>query len=110
MDEYHQQLRAYADQDDAARINNPVFHIHGHNVPQSDMVVPFSMLLNLAAVANADDKDQLWALSVQRYAPDASPETNPQLDQVWLCRALLQRLCETHESVPRRNSIWNARH
>jgi lysyl-tRNA synthetase class 1 len=80
MDEYHQQLRAYADQDDAARINNPVFHIHGHNVPQSDMVVPFSMLLNLAAVANADDKDQLWGF-IQRYAPDASPETNPQLDQ-----------------------------
>ena len=80
MDEYHQQLRAYVDQDEAARINNPVFHIHGHNVPQSDMVVPFSMLLNLAAVANADDKDQLWGF-IQRYAPDASPETNPQLDQ-----------------------------
>jgi len=80
MDEYHQQLRAYADQDTDARVNNPVFHIHGHNVPASDMVVPFSMLLNLASVANADNKDQLWGF-IQRYAPDASPEANPQLDQ-----------------------------
>ncbi len=29
VDEYHQQLRAYAGQDDAARLANPVFHIHG---------------------------------------------------------------------------------
>jgi len=80
MDEYHQQLRAYAGQDEAQRCNNPVWHIHGGDVPQSDMVVPFSMLLNLAAVANADDKDQLWGF-IRRYAPDASPEANPQLDQ-----------------------------
>ena len=44
------------------------------------MVVPFGMLLNLAAVANAEDKDQLWGF-IKRYAEDASPEDNPQLDQ-----------------------------
>ena len=60
VDEYHQQLRAYGDQEAAQRMNNPVFHIHGHNVPASNMVVPFSMLLNLASVANAEDKAQLW--------------------------------------------------
>ena len=80
MDEYQQQLRAYPDQDAKAQISNPVFHIHGHNVPTSDLVVPFSMLLNLAAVANADGKDQLWGF-IQRYAPEASAETHPGLDQ-----------------------------
>ncbi|MBS1304037.1 lysine--tRNA ligase [Loktanella sp. SALINAS62] len=80
VDEYHQQLRAYADQDDAAQLNNPVFHIHGHNVPASDMVVPFSMLLNLASVSGAEDKDTLWGF-IQRYAPEAGPVTHPQLDQ-----------------------------
>lgn len=80
MDEYHQQLRAYADQDDAGRANNPVFHIHGHNVPASDMVVPFSMLLNLASVSGAEDKEKLWGF-IARYAPDASAEKNPQMDQ-----------------------------
>ena len=80
MDEYQQQLRAYDGQDAKAKLNNPVFHIHGHNVPSSDMVVPFSMLLNLAAVANAAEKDQLWGF-IRRYAPEASAETHPSLDQ-----------------------------
>ena len=38
------------------RLANPAFHIHGHNVPASDLAVPFSMLLNLASAASADDK------------------------------------------------------
>ncbi|MGJ8585882.1 MAG: lysine--tRNA ligase [Marinosulfonomonas sp.] len=80
VDEYHQQLRAYADQDDAARLNNPVFHIHGHNVPASNLAVPFAMLLNLAAVSAAENKDRMWGF-IQRYQPDASPETHPDLDQ-----------------------------
>ncbi len=79
MDEYHQQLRAYADQDPEKRAANPVYHIHGHNVPASDLVVPFSMLLNLASVSAAEDKDQMWGF-IQRYAPDAAPETHPGLD------------------------------
>ncbi len=79
VDEYHQQLRAYEGQDAAARLANPVFHIHGADVPKSNMVVPFAMLLNLASVSAAEDKDQLWGF-VRRYAPDASPETHPDLD------------------------------
>jgi len=80
VDEYHQQLRSYADQDTAARLNNPVFHIHGHNVPASNMVVPFAMLLNLAAVSAAEDTDRMWGF-IKRYAPDATPKTHPDLDQ-----------------------------
>ncbi len=80
VDEYHQQLRAYAGQDAAARVNNPVFHIHPDGVPESRMVVPFSMLLNLASVAGAEEKDHLWGF-IQRYAPDASADTHPDLDQ-----------------------------
>ncbi|MBB97882.1 MAG: lysine--tRNA ligase [Rhodobacteraceae bacterium] len=80
MDEYHQQLRAYAEQDAKGRMANPVFHIHGHNVPASDMVVTFSMLLNLASVSGAEDKETLWGF-IRRYAPDATPETHPQMDQ-----------------------------
>jgi len=79
VDEYHQQLRAFPGQDTAQQLNNPVWHIHGGNVPESRMVVPFSMLLNLASVASANDKDQLWGF-IQRYAPDASAETNPDMD------------------------------
>ncbi|MEP5732178.1 MAG: lysine--tRNA ligase [Sulfitobacter sp.] len=79
VDEYHQQLRAYEGQDAKARLNNPVWHIHGGDVPVSDMLVPFSMLLNLASVSSAEEKSQLWGF-IQRYAPDATPETNPGMD------------------------------
>lgn len=80
VDEYHQQLRAYATQDEAQRANNPVWHIHGGDVPESNMLVPFSMLLNLASVSAAEDKAQLWGF-IQRYAPEATPENNPDMDQ-----------------------------
>jgi lysyl-tRNA synthetase class 1 len=79
VDEYHQQLRAYHDQDVKAKLNNPVYHIHRGDVPQSDMVVPFAMLLNLASVSSAETKDAMWGF-INRYAPDASAETNPVMD------------------------------
>jgi len=79
VDEYHQQLRAYADQDDAKRAANPVFHIHNGDVPESKMVVPFAMLLNLASVSGAEDKETLWGF-IRRYAPEATAETHPDLD------------------------------
>ncbi|MDJ0627445.1 MAG: lysine--tRNA ligase [Rhodobacter sp.] len=79
VDEYHQQLRAYPDQDATQRLNNPVYHIHSGDVPASKMVVPFAMLLNLASVSSAEDKETLWGF-IRRYAPDASAETHPDLD------------------------------
>ncbi|MGY9049105.1 lysyl-tRNA synthetase [Puniceibacterium antarcticum] len=80
VDEYHQQLRAYATQDAAGKVNNPVWHIHGGKVPESRMVVPFAMLLNLASVSGAEDKETLWGF-IHRYAPDAAPDTHADLDQ-----------------------------
>ncbi len=79
VDEYHQQLRAYPGQDAAGKLNNPVHHIHNGDVPESRMVVSFAMLLNLASVASAQDKETLWGF-INRYAPNASPETHPDLD------------------------------
>ncbi len=80
VDEYHQQLRAYPTQDAAAQCNNPVFHIHGADMPASTMLVPFAMLLNLAGVSGAEDTETLWGF-IRKYAPDASPETHPDMDQ-----------------------------
>jgi len=79
VDEYHQQLRAYADQDADKQLNNPIFHIHGADVPKSDMEVPFAMLLNLASVSSAETKDALWGF-IRKYAPDAGPDSHPGLD------------------------------
>ena len=79
VDEYHQQLDAFHATDaPAKRLANPVWHVHGGDVPRSDMVVPFSMLLNVASVSGAEDAATLWGF-VRRYAPGASPEGNPQM-------------------------------
>jgi lysyl-tRNA synthetase, class I len=79
VDEYHQQLRAFPDQDDEQRLANPVWHVHAGGRRPSDMLVPFSMLLNLASVASAEDKAVLWGF-IRRYAPGTAPETHPGLD------------------------------
>ena len=80
VDEYHQQLRAYPGQELKAQLNNPVWHIHGGEVPESTLIVPFAMLLNLASVSGAEDKETLWGF-IRRYAPEATAETHPDLDQ-----------------------------
>ncbi|MCB6178472.1 lysine--tRNA ligase [Rhodobacter sp. Har01] len=79
VDEYHQQLKAFPEQELEARVNNPVWHIHNGKPPASHMVVPFAMLLNLASVSGAKNARGLWGY-IKAYAPEASPETHPDLD------------------------------
>jgi lysyl-tRNA synthetase class I len=57
-----------------------VWHIHqGNPPPPEEGGISFSLLLNLAAVANAHDKSALWGF-IRRYQPTLSPETHPRLD------------------------------
>jgi lysyl-tRNA synthetase, class I len=79
VDEYHQQLRAFAGQTAEQQVDNPVWHIHGGNPPASHMVVSFAMLLNLASAAGAEEKAVLWAF-LRKYAPGATPASHPDLD------------------------------
>jgi lysyl-tRNA synthetase class 1 len=82
VDEYFQYLNAYERQEEPKdQLNNPVWHIHNGNPPKVDLPVSFALLLNLAAVANAETKDGLWAF-IRRYRPDCSPENHPELDQL----------------------------
>lgn len=78
VDEYHQHLRAYPDQDEVARLNNPVWHIHRGTPPKSTMSVSYAMLLNLASAASAVKKEVLWGF-VRKYDPSVSAESNPDL-------------------------------
>jgi lysyl-tRNA synthetase class 1 len=79
VDEYSQHLRAYPGQDWKQRLGNPAWHIHSGHPPADDMVVSFSMLLNLASVAGAEDTETLWGF-IRRYAPEATPQTHLGLD------------------------------
>jgi lysyl-tRNA synthetase, class I len=79
VDEYHQFLAAYPGQEWDKRLGNPVHHVHSGKVPEARMPLSFALLLNLVGVASTDDKDLLWGF-VRRYAPEAAPETHPELD------------------------------
>jgi lysyl-tRNA synthetase class 1 len=81
VDEYLQQLDAYAGQDAAQRLDNPVWHIHGGHPPEAGSPVTFGLLLNLVSAAGAADKGTIWGFIV-RYAPEATPETHPFLDRL----------------------------
>ena len=73
MDEYDAQVRAYHEQSDDERMNNPVYHIHGGDVPESQQVVPYSMLLNLAGVAlTGDEGSGILMHELKAEKPDAS--------------------------------------
>ncbi len=90
VDEYLQFLDGYERQDAKARLSNPVWHIHAGNPPKPETIaaeganaprsqITFALLLNLVAVANAEDKAVLWGF-IRRHAPSASPQTHPRLD------------------------------
>ena len=79
VDEYYQQLAAFGGQEMAKRVENPVWHIHRGQAPAAQMPVNFSMLLNLASAASADDKEVLWGF-IRKYAPDATAQSHPELD------------------------------
>ena len=81
VDEYLTFLSKYPEEEPARQIENPVWHIHSGNPPEGDTPVSFALLLNLVSAANAETKDQLWGF-ISRYAPEASPESHPLLDQL----------------------------
>ncbi|MDJ0612390.1 MAG: lysine--tRNA ligase [Rhizobiaceae bacterium] len=81
VDEYFQHLAAFDGQDDKAKLNNPVWHIHGGNPPKADMPINFTMLLNLVSASNASDKDTLWGF-ISQYADGVTPESHPELDEL----------------------------
>jgi lysyl-tRNA synthetase class 1 len=81
MDEYVSHLESYAGQDDAAKLENPVWHIHSGAPPAEKVPVTFGMLLNLVSASNAQDRAVLWGF-IRNYAPDATPEVYPLLDRL----------------------------
>ena len=81
VDDYLSHLSKYADQEPEKQLMNPVWHIHDGAPPDAAVPLGFNILLNLASVCNSQDKAVLWGF-ISRYAPDATPETNPMLDEL----------------------------
>ena len=79
VDDYLSFLARFETEDEAARLENPVWHIHEGAPPKPGVQPSFAMLLNLASVCNTEDPAVLWGF-ISRYAPGASPENAPILD------------------------------
>jgi lysyl-tRNA synthetase class 1 len=81
VDDYLAFDAKFADEAPAQRLENPVWHIHNGQPPKLYTDLSFGILLNLASVANAEAKSQLWGY-ITRYRPEATPESAPFLDQL----------------------------
>ena len=81
VDEYLTFLAKYPDLDDKAKVDNPIWHIHAGNPPSADLPISFALLLNLVSASNAEDTETLWGF-IRRYAPGATAQDHPLLDQL----------------------------
>ena len=82
VDDYIALLEQYhATNDPAARLENPVYHIHNGSPPEETYPVSFALLLTLVSASNANDRDLLWGF-IRAYAPHANAKDNPGLDRL----------------------------
>lgn len=81
VDEYLTFLSKYPAEAPKARLDNPVWHLHGGAPPAAELPITFALLLNLVSASNAHDKAVLWGF-IRRHAADATADKYPLLDQL----------------------------
>lgn len=78
VDEYLNFISAFEKQEGKDRLNNPAWHIHNGHPPKPETGLSFGILLNLVSVCHSDNPQVIWNY-ISRYAPQATPETCPNL-------------------------------
>tara|TARA_B100000900_G_scaffold364549_1_gene339243 strand:+ start:364 stop:1926 length:1563 start_codon:yes stop_codon:yes gene_type:complete len=73
VDDYLDFIEKSKKQNELQLLMNPVWHVHNGNIPEEEMIMSFSMLLNLVEASNAENKDLLWKF-VKKYKPDINEE------------------------------------
>ena len=81
VDEYLDFIDKSKNQDEKHLILNPVWHVHNADVPKEDMIMTFSMLLNLVETSNANSKELLWKF-VKKYKPNIKEDNFPIFDKL----------------------------
>ena len=81
VDEYLDNIEKTKTQNELQLLMNPVWHVHNSKVPNEDMIMSFSMLLNLVETSNADNKDLLWKF-VKKYKTNISEKNHPIFDNL----------------------------
>ncbi len=80
MDEYLNWLAKYQTDSEGEKLDNPSFHIHLGNVPKKTSPISFSLLLNLASAANADNTKILWGF-IEPYLKKLDSSYDETLDK-----------------------------
>tara|TARA_B100000470_G_scaffold183514_1_gene148446 strand:- start:154 stop:1716 length:1563 start_codon:yes stop_codon:yes gene_type:complete len=81
VDEYLDFIEKSKNQDELKLLMNPVWHVHNGNVPKENLIMSFSMLLNLVETSNAGTKDLLWKF-VKKYKPEINENNYPIFDSL----------------------------
>ncbi|MEM7694529.1 MAG: lysine--tRNA ligase [Pseudomonadota bacterium] len=81
VDEYNTFAQKYNETPASERLESPVWHIKAGAPAVPTVPIAFAMLLNLVSASNASDRAVLWGF-ISRYAPGATPESEPELDKL----------------------------
>jgi len=81
VDEYLDFMEKAKTQNELQLLMNPTWHVHNGNIPKEEVIMSFSMLLNLVEASNANSKELLWKF-VKKYKKDISEKNNPIFDNL----------------------------
>ena len=81
VDEYLDFIEKGKTQNELQLLMNPVWHVHNGRMPKEDIIMSFSMLLNLVETSNADNKELLWKF-VKKHKKDISEDQHPIFDKL----------------------------
>jgi len=81
VDEYLDFIEKGKAQNELQLLMNPVWHVHNGKMPKEEIIMTFSMLLNLVEASNADSKELLWKF-VKKYKKDISEKNYPIFDNL----------------------------
>ena len=81
VDEYLDFIEKGKNQNELQILLNPVWHVHNGLIPKENMIMTFSMLLNLVEASNANSKELLWKF-VKKYKPNILEKDHPIFDKL----------------------------
>ena len=81
VDEYLDFMEKAKTQNDLQLLMNPVWHVHNGKIPKEEIIMSFSMLLNLVETSNADSKELLWKF-VKKYKKNILEKNFPIFDSL----------------------------
>ena len=81
VDEYLELIEKAKNQTELQLLMNPLWHVHESKIPNENLIMSFSMLLNLVETSNANNKELLWKF-VKRYKKNILEKYYPIFDNL----------------------------